>query len=96
MLFTRWIEDNRYFREKVVSAEVLSAEKNCLILKANAVLGAYSKVTSADAEMFSRMKNVGIGDSVEGRICIEFLERDSLRIRFSKGIEIVTNETLMV
>lgn len=96
MLFTRWIEDNQYFREKVVSAEVLSAEGNCLILKANAVLGAYDKATSADTEMFSRMKNIGIGDCIEGRICIEFLEKDSLRIRFSKGTEIVTNETLMV
>ena len=96
MLFTRWIEDNQYFREKVVSAEVLSAEGNCLLLKANAVLGAYSKATSADNEMFARMKNVGIGDSVEYRICIEFLEKDSLRVRFSKGNEIVINETLMV
>ena len=96
MLFTRWIEDNQYFREKVVSAEVLSAEGNRLLLKANAVLGAYSKATSADNEMFARMKNVGVGDNVEYRICIEFLEKDSLRVRFSKGDEIVTNETLMV
>ena len=87
MLFTRWIEDNKYFREKVVSAEVLSAERNCLLLKANAVLGAYKKATSADTEMFSRMKNVGIGDSVEYRICIEFLEKNSLHVSFAKGTE---------
>ena len=48
MLFTRWIEDNKYFREKVVSAEVVSAEGNCLVLKANAVLSAYRRATSAD------------------------------------------------
>ena len=96
MLFTRWIEDNKYFREKVVSAEVLSAERNCLLLKANAVLGAYKKATSADTEMFSRMKNVGIGDSVEYRICIEFLEKNSLHVSFAKGTEVLSNETIMV
>lgn len=96
MLFTRWIEDNQYFREKVVSAEVLSAEGNCLLLKANAVLGVNIRATSANSEMFSRMKNVGIGDIVEYIICIEFLEKDSLRVRFSKGNEMVINETIMV
>jgi len=96
MRFTRWIEDNKYFREKVVSAEVLSVEENCLLLKANAVLGAYKKATSADTEMFTRMKNVGIGDQVEYRIRIAFLEKNSLHVSFSKGTEIITNETLMV
>lgn len=96
MLFTRWIEDNKYFREKVVSAEVLSAEGNCLLLKLNAVLGAYKMATSADMEMFSRMKNVEIGDVVEYRICIQFLEKNSLHVTFSKGTDMLSNDTLMV
>lgn len=96
MQFTKWIESRKYFRENVVSAEVLSAKENCLLLKANAVLKAFSKASSADLEMFSRMKNAAMGDIAECRICIEFLERDSLRIRFSKGSDVVSNQTLMI
>lgn len=62
-------------------------------MKTSAVLNPFKKATSADMEMFSRMKNAEMGDVTECRICIEFLEKDSLRIRFSKGTEIVANET---
>ena len=90
------LEEMQYFRENVVSAEVLLAAGSSLLLKANAVLKPFSKATSGDLEMFERMKAASSGEAAECRIRIDFLERDSLRVRFSKGAEVIENRTPMV
>jgi hypothetical protein len=96
MEFTRRIEDINYLRENLDNFSVFSMEGNRLILKAERIVAPFERKTS-DVE-FSLNSNKsesgkGSGDCV---VCIDFLEKDSLRIRFSKGSELLKNDTLMV
>ena len=96
MLMTEGIQGKKYIRENVVSAELVSAENSAVLLKTKAVIKSFANVSSDDEAMFELASKAGAGQTEEGRIFIELLEKDSVRVRYAKGTEILANDTRMV
>ena len=66
-----------------------------LVLKAERIVTPFERKTS-DVEITLKKKSEEGKGSGEGVVCIDFLEKDSMRIRFSKGCEVLKNDTPMV
>ena len=96
MLMTESIQGKKYIRENVVSAELISAQENAILLKTSAVIKNFANVSSDDEAMFELAAKAGAGESVEGRVLIELLEKDSIRVRYFKGTEVGENNTRMI
>lgn len=95
MDFTRNIEDNNYLRENLDNFSVISKDGSRLLLKVNSIATPFERKTS-DMETLLNNKRAEGEYSKDCIICIDFLERDTIRIRLNKGTEVLENKTLMV
>ncbi len=96
MLITEGIISKDYIRENIVSAELLVAESNKILLKTTAVVKNFKNLSSDDEGMFELATLAGAGETLEGRVLIEILEKESLRVRYSRDTEVIENNTRMV
>ena len=96
-IVTRVVEDPYdYFKASVVSAEVLDHGPRHLVLKTRAAMQGKRKVSSADSEMLNQLKLASVGESVEGRLRLDVLADDVLRVRYAEGLSVPDNCTPMV
>ncbi len=97
MIPTRILENSfDYFRASVVSAEVLESGPRHLTLKTRAAMQARKAVSSADSEMLNQHKLAAVGESVEGRLRLDVLADDVIRVRYAEGVTVPENVTPMV
>lgn len=80
----------------VTKATVLSQGKNALVLKTAAPLVFRKELSSGDPAMFDQSTLGKVGQTVEGRLCIEAVSDDVVRVRYCEGVEVLTNDTDMV
>ena len=93
MNFTRHIEDNNHLRESLNNFFVLSKEGTRLLLRADCVVTPFQRKTSDIENILTKNREESSGECT---ICIDFLEKDSLRVRLFKGNEVFENDTPMV
>ncbi len=97
MIPTRILQDsNDYFRASVVSAEVLESGSRHVVLKTRAAMKGKNAISSADSEMLNQHKLAAVGESVEGRLRLDVLADDVIRIRYAEGVTVPENITPMV
>lgn len=95
-MITRCLESRDLLRASVRSAEVHATEPAAVVLKTAAVVAARKAISSADAAMLQRQHLAAVGDTVEGRLRIDFLTDDIVRIRYAQGPDVPANPTPMV
>ncbi len=97
MKATRLLEDtNEYFRVSVTEARPLEILKGAVVLKTTAVLQSKKAVSETDSEMLKRLNLPAVGQSVEGRLRIDVLSDDVIRVRYAEGATVPLNATPMV
>jgi len=95
-MITRSLETREILRASVASAEIVEQTGNSLLLKTTATLASKRKLSSADSEMAEQQMKAKVGDPVEGRVRIDVLADDVIRVRYAEGTAIPENKTRMV
>ncbi len=97
MITTRFLDEpSDYFRASVVSAEVLDSGPRHVTLKTRAAMQAKRAVSSADSAMLNQLKLAAVGESIEGRLRLDVLADDVIRLRYAEGAVVPENTTAMV
>jgi len=95
-MITRSLETREILRASVASAEIVEQTGNSLLLKTTATLASKRKLSSADSEMAEQQMKAKVGDPVQGRVRIDVLADDVIRVRYAEGTAIPENKTRMV
>ena len=93
---TRLLDSKDVLRASVTRAELLEANRHSLVLKTSATVTAAKAISSADSDMLNRRQLAGVGQTVEGRVRIDVLADNVLRVRYAEGTKVPENQTPMV
>ena len=93
---TRLLENNEVLRATVQSVDVLEIGPRHVLLKTSAKVNIKRAISSADSEMINQRKLAGAGEEVEGRVRIDVVADNVLRIRYAEGKAIPENQTPML
>jgi len=93
---TRLLENNEVLRATVQTASVLETGPRHVLLKTTAKVNVKRAISSADSEMINQLKLAGAGEEVEGRLRIDVVADNVLRIRYAEGTTVPENQTLML
>ncbi len=93
---TRLLETQDVFRATVKSAEVVERGESFIELRTAAVQTLKKAVSSADSEMVNRGRLAGVGSQIDGRLRVDVLADDVLRVRYAEGTAVPENVTPMV
>ena len=93
---TRLLETRDVFRASVKQAEVIEAAGKSVLLKTHSVVVSKRQVSSADSSMFDQQQMARLGQPVEGRLRLDVIADNILRVRYAEGQAIPENQTPMV
>jgi len=97
MITSRLLENpDAILRASVATAEILETGARHLVLKTQAAMQSRKPISSADSEMFNRLKLTAVGQQQEGRWRLDVLADDVLRIRYAEGQAVPENVTPMI
>lgn len=94
---TRKLEEKNYLKLNVARAQLLETlDSGGVVLKTFSPIESLESISSADMERFSRQRNAGVGDEVEGRLRIDIFGNEVVRVRYAEGDSVPENKTPMV
>jgi alpha-D-xyloside xylohydrolase len=93
---TRHLETKDVVRATIVRAEVLEASDSTLLLKTTAIRAMRQRISSADMEMINQFERSRLGVEMEGRLRLDLVSGDVLRVRYAEGDAVPENPTAMV
>ena len=95
-MITRCVETKEILRASVTSAAMLEKTATSLLLKTTATLAAKRKLSCADSDTLNQQMQAKLGDAVEGRVRIDVVSDDVIRVRYAEGAAVPENATRMV
>jgi len=94
--YTNALETKLAIKASVTKAQVAAIKKNAVELKTSATLQIRVALSSGDTAMLNQQELARVGQQVEGRIRIEAVSDDVIRVRYAEGTAVPENKTDMV
>ncbi len=95
-MITRHLETKTLLRATVQHAQVVDVTNTQLLLSTRATLASKQAISSANSEMLTARHRSGIGDELAGRILLEAVADDVLRVRYVESDAVLAHDTPMV
>jgi len=95
-IHTRSLENNSVIRSSIKEIFRLEEKSNQLTFKTIAFATSKKQVSSADSDMVNQSKLGTVGEEIEGRLTIDFLNESIFRVRYKIGENVLINDTPMV
>jgi len=93
---TKALAEKDIVKCSVKKAEVLATSAQGVVLKTEAARFFWKELSSGDSAMFDQATLSSVGETIEGRVCIEAVSDDVLRVRYAEGQQVPANDTDMV
>ena len=95
-MITKALFNKTAIKASVVKAELLELSRTAAELRTEAVVNVRRELSSGDSAMLNQQALSRVGQKAEGRVCVDVVSDDVIRVRYAEGTTVAENDTDMV